>query len=40
MNRYAASKFVQMVGAHAWKERLRGRADVVAVSPGELSGRL
>ncbi|ORY73638.1 hypothetical protein BCR35DRAFT_307097 [Leucosporidium creatinivorum] len=34
MDRYAASKFIQLLGAGQWKDELRGRADVVAVSPG------
>lgn len=35
MDRYKASKLVQMIGAHGWKKVLAGQADVVAVSPGE-----
>ncbi|KAI5481824.1 hypothetical protein MNV49_000101 [Pseudohyphozyma bogoriensis] len=34
MKRYSTSKFAQMVGARYWTDRLRNRADVVAVSPG------
>ncbi|KAK4048647.1 hypothetical protein OIV83_004617 [Microbotryomycetes sp. JL201] len=34
MDRYSASKLVQMLTAQAWKHTLKGRADVVAVSPG------
>ncbi|KAI1800177.1 NAD(P)-binding protein [Daldinia bambusicola] len=31
---YAATKFVQLLGAHWWRRQLKGKCTVVAVSPG------
>ncbi|KAG6010525.1 hypothetical protein E4U21_005876 [Claviceps maximensis] len=31
---YAATKFIQLLGAHWWRRQLQGKCDVVAVSPG------
>lgn len=31
---YAATKFIQLLGAHWWRRQLQGACEVVAVSPG------
>ncbi|KAG6011273.1 hypothetical protein E4U43_008447 [Claviceps pusilla] len=31
---YAATKFIQLLGAHWWRRQLQGQCEVVAVSPG------
>lgn len=31
---YAATKFIQLLGAHWWRRQLQGTCQVVAVSPG------
>lgn len=34
MDRYAASKLAHAISATMWKRKLKGQADVIAVSPG------
>ncbi|KAI1139721.1 NAD(P)-binding protein [Hypoxylon sp. FL0543] len=35
---YSATKFIQLLGAHWWRRQLKGKCDVVAVSPGLIPG--
>lgn len=35
---YGETKFVQLLGAHWWRRELRGKCEVLAVSPGLIPG--